>query len=97
MTGALITVTTRAGAFLTAVALAGLWLSIRADQALDPVWMALLMAGVLMLTLGVVSRFERSSRLWARQAEAQMLARRHELQSLGITSSPSPRMYSSAR
>lgn len=84
MAGALITVTTGVGGVAAAVATVGLWLSVRADQVPAPASMALLVAGVVLLTIGFVVRFECQSRLWATQVDAQFQARRRDLQSLGI-------------
>lgn len=90
MAGAMITVTTGVGGFAAAVAAVGLWLSVSVDHVPAPASMALLVVGIVMLAIGFVAHFEHQSRLWAAQMEAQLQARRRELQSLGIISGQSP-------
>ncbi len=84
MSDALITVTTGAGGLAAAVGAAGLWLSIRAHQVPDPASMALLVVGVVLLVIGFMAHFEHQSRRWAEEMDAQLQARRRDLQSLGI-------------
>ena len=71
----------------------GLWLSVKVDHVPDPASMALLVAGVVLLAIGFVASFERQSRLWATQMEAQLQARRRDLQSLGIIPGQAPQMH----
>lgn len=84
MSGALITVTTGAGALAAAVGAADLSWSIQVGHVLDSTAMALLVAGAVLLAIGFVAHFEHQSRRWAEGMDAQLQARRRELQSLGI-------------
>lgn len=92
MTGTLITVTTGAGGLAAAVAAVGLWSSISLDRVLDPASTALLVVGVVLLAIGFVAHFEQQSRLGATQMQAQLRARRRELQMLGILPDQAPHM-----
>lgn len=77
MAGRFLTVATGAGGLATAVAAAGLCVTVGAGHAPGPTLMSLLVAGVVALVIGFVSSFEHQSRLWADQMEAQLQARRH--------------------
>lgn len=84
MAGTLITVATGAGGLTATVGATGLGWSIQVGHILDPVAMALLVAGVVLLAIGFVAHFDHQSRLWTTQMECQLQARRRDLQSLGI-------------
>ena len=97
MSPTVITLATGAGGLAAAVATVGLGLSIGAGGTPDPAAISLLVVGVVALIIGFVSNFEHQSRLWAHQMDAQLEARRRDLQSLGVIASQSPQMRPSAR
>ncbi|MGX5360038.1 hypothetical protein [Kocuria sp. KH4] len=97
MAGTLITVTTGAGGLAAAVAIIGLGLSVGAGHAPGPASMGLLVAGIVVLILGFVSNFEHRSRRWVDEMDAQLQARRCDLQLLGVIPGQSPQMRPPAR
>lgn len=97
MASTLITVATGAGGLASAVAMVGLGLSVGTGHAPEPASIGLLVAGVVVLAIGFMSNFERESRLWASQMEAQLQARRQDLLLLGAIPVRSPQTRSRSR
>ncbi|MEX5271281.1 hypothetical protein [Kocuria sabuli] len=80
MAHVLITVTTGVGSLATAVAAAGLGLSIAAGGMPQQPLVGLMAAGVVVLVLGFVWYFEERSRTWSRQVAGRRRARQRGVQ-----------------
>lgn len=86
----LITVTTGLGCLATAVAAAGLALSIAAGGMPQQSLVGLMAAGVVVLVLGFVGHFEEQSRTWSRQVAGQRRVRQCGAQQMRGTSPRPP-------